>query len=164
MADIIQTSNNIKQMFRDKMRHYFRAHSSMKLQYLRDVVLMLMNNKDINNLSDALSEKEYALTKKALQDYDKLYSYANLVQDAIIKLDEKHDSERMKMKIDHENRRLMEIAASLPPTNFRIMRAFYLLVNNCDLRNVSVPKDDKFDNRGKMGFLAAPDTSGGGNF
>lgn len=145
---IVQTSNNVKQNYRDYLRKYFRSNYSSGLQYIKDIVLMLMNFKDINNLQQVLGEKEYKVTLQALQEYDSLYNYSNLIADTIVRLQEKTSgSELMKTKIDQQNRKLFEIAVSLPATNFRVLRAFFILVNNCDLRNISVPKDEKFDSR-----------------
>lgn len=173
MSEVIQTSNNIKQNFRDKMRKYFSSQYSFGLQHIRDVVFMLMNFPDINaEFKNYLRQKypekyaqEYQLTIRALKQYDTLYNYSSLINDSILKLKES-DSEHAKTKIDHQNKNLLLIATKLPPTEFRIMRAFFVLVNSCDLRNVSVPKDDRFDNRNKYpSYLGGSEGgSGGGSF
>ena len=144
---IIQTSNNIKQDYRDYLRKYFRSQYSFGMQYIKDVVLMLINFPEINSLKKKLGDEEYSKTLTALSQYDNHYSYANLINDNIIKMQEKHESDLFKKKIEIQNIELMKIAVGLPPINFRIMRAFFLLVNNCDLKNISVPREERFDKR-----------------
>ncbi len=141
---LIQTSSNVKQNFRDNTRRYFRSELSSRIQYIRDIVLMLMNFKDINILEKELGEEEYKLTLESLQKFGKRYSNINIINDGIIKMQDKGDSDLFGRKIDKQNKKLEEIAKSLPAINYRIMRAFFILVNNCDLRNVSVPKEERW--------------------
>src|SRR3990167_6109565 len=105
----IQTSNNVKQNFRDYMRRYFRSEHNIGLQYIRDIVFMLMNFKEINTLKQDLGEREYQLTKQALQDYGSLYNYANLLSDNIIKMQEKHEGDLLRTKINIQNQNLMKV-------------------------------------------------------
>ena len=143
----IQTSNNVKQNFRDYMRRYFRSEHNIGLQYIRDIVFMLMNFKEINTLKQDLGEREYQLTKQALQDYGSLYNYANLLSHNVIKMQEKHEGDLLRTKINIQNQNLMKVAEKLPAVNYRIFRAFFILVNNCDLKNIAVPKEERFDSR-----------------
>jgi len=144
---IIQTSNNVKQNFRDYMRRYFRSEYNIGMLYIRDIVLMLMNFKEINILNQEIGQEDYQKTKQALQAYGSLYNYANLISDNIIKMQEKHEGELLKTKINIQNHSLMKIAEKLPAVNYRIWRAFFILVNNCDLKNIAVPKEERFDSR-----------------
>lgn len=147
---LYQTSNNVKQNFRDYMRKYFRSESSFGMQYLKDIVLMLMNFPEVNILKKELGE-DYDKTLEALKKYDSLYSYSNLINDNIMKMKEKAttDSQIFKRKIEQQNKELMKVAFNLPAIEFRIMKAFFILVNNCDLRNISVPKEERWE-KGKL--------------
>ncbi len=110
---------------------------------------MLINFPEINNLKEKLGKEEYEKTIKSLRMYERYYSYSNLISDGIIKMQDKPESGIFKKKIDYQNKQLARIAVHLPAINPRIMNAFFILVNNCDLRNISVPKEERWES-GKL--------------
>ncbi|MCH7973617.1 MAG: hypothetical protein IH949_06975, partial [Bacteroidetes bacterium] len=106
---INQTSSNVKQNFRDYMRKYFRSQYSSGMQYIKDIVLMLINFPNINILKKELGEEEYNKTTMALQQFDRHYSYVNLINDNILKMQEKAESGIFKSKMEIQNKELMKV-------------------------------------------------------
>jgi len=144
---INQTSSNVKQHFRHFNRKYFKSKYSFAIKEIRDVNFMLMNFEDINNLKKKLGKKGYEAVKKSLTRYANLYAYASVIYDLVMKMQEKHESDLFKKKIDMYNKELMKIASGLPVVEYWIWKANFTLVNNCDLRDHPVPKEERFDKK-----------------
>ncbi len=130
-----------KQYIRENYRRFFDTKEPHCMLYLHNNVTSLWAIKEVNNLRKTLGDSRYETMKTDLDKFQKLYNYALYIQDTIRKLKDTHsDSQDMKTKIREYSIQLAQISSKMPGCRWSIIMAFFLLMNNTDMKNVAIPK------------------------
>lgn len=132
-----------KQYIREQYRRYFETKEPDCILYLFNIVSSLWSIKEVNNMRKILGQYDYEKLEKNLEKYQKLYNYSISIRQTIIKMqDLKSDSETLREKIKIQNRYLAEISTFMPIIRADIIKAYFLLINETDMRNVAIPKQE----------------------
>ena len=128
--DIVRTSSNEKQNFKYNWAYFLGQPDVTRWVYLHTIVVMLINNPELNNLDEELTEEEHQKLLKDINSFNKYYRYIEEIKTEI----KGDDSDKHELLNE-----LDDLTSILPEIHNSLLKAFYLLTKNCDLKDISIP-------------------------
>jgi|SRR3990167_4983508 len=141
---MIITSSAQKVFYRENLRRYFETHEPDCITYLYNIVCMLIPAKEASDrLRKTLGDEGYIKLQESLKKFQPQYSYAAQIRKIVVDIKAKQVEDRANTVIELLRKELALISREIPVVRADIMTAFFLLVNDSDLRNIVEPAGDR---------------------
>lgn len=135
--EIIRTTKSLQSLYRYYMGKLIGGNPALRMLYLRDLVLYLLSNNEINNLKEKWGEEEYNKLLLSLQQHKKIFEYSAHLDKILEKLSDKSLSDKKIFK-EIINNKLKKIASSSSFINDIIIKAFVTLTIKTDLSQLPI--------------------------